>query len=243
MARTYLVRGMFAGLLAALCAIAFAKVVAEPQIARAERFEHQLDVQRHRAGDTALVPRDIQDTLGLGTGFAVVGVALGGLYGLAFAAVYRRLTGAGAQATAAFLAAGAFAAIFLVPFLKYPANPPSVGNPDTIGQRTALHFLLIAVGLIAVGLAVIVQRGNAARFGTWNATLLAIGTGVAVVAFSYIVMPGANEVPIGFPPTVLWKFRLASLGTQLVLWACIGVLFGALTNRRESSPMSIQTSI
>jgi len=30
---------------------------------------------------------------------------------------------------------------------------------------------------------------------------------------------------------VLWRFRVASLGTQLVLWAGIGLLFGALAER------------
>jgi predicted cobalt transporter CbtA len=226
MARTYLVRGMVAGLLAGLCAIAFAKLVAEPQIARAERFEgsHQ----------PALVSRDVQDTVGLGTGVAVAGVALGGLFGLAFAAVYRRWSRTGANVTAVLLAVGAFAAVFLVPFLKYPANPPSVGNPDTIGRRTALYLIAVAVGLLSVVLGVVVRRRALARLGPWNAALAGVASTVAAVATSFVLLPGIDEVPAGFPASVLWKFRLASAGTELVLWAAMGLVFGALTERSEA---------
>ncbi|MGH3898854.1 MAG: CbtA family protein [Pseudonocardiaceae bacterium] len=33
------------------------------------------------------------------------------------------------------------------------------------------------------------------------------------------------------PRTPLWDFRIASLGTQLVMWATIGVVFGTLVAR------------
>jgi predicted cobalt transporter CbtA len=242
MTRTYLIRGMLVGLIAGLCAVAFAKVVAEPQIARAERFEHHLDVQRGLPTDKVLVSRDVQDTIGLGTGILVAGAAIGGLYGLAFAAVYRRLTEAGAQATAALLAAAAFVGVFLVPFLKYPANPPSIGNPDTIGRRTTLYLLLIAVGLLSTLLAVVVYRRSVARFGAWNGTLLGAAAFVVVAVISYVVMPGINEVPAGFPATVLWQFRLAALGTQVVLWTTLGLVFGALTQRNESTTLAVSAS-
>lgn len=232
-------RGMLVGLIAGLCAVAFARVVAEPQIARAEHFEHQLDLQRGTAIDKPLVSRDVQDTVGLGAGVAVAGVALGGLYGLAFAATYRRLFRAGARATAVIVAGVAFVAVVLVPFLKYPANPPSIGNPDTIGRRTTLYFLLIAVGLLSMALAVMVQRRCATRFGGWNASLLGAATLVAIVVLSYVVMPGVDEVPAGFPATVLWRFRLASLGTEVVLWATLGLAFGALTRRHESTTLGV----
>jgi hypothetical protein len=47
-----------------------------------------------------------------------------------------------------------------------------------------------------------------------------------------LLLPPVNEVPADFSATVLWRFRLASVGTQLVLWTTIGLLFGALTERR-----------
>jgi predicted cobalt transporter CbtA len=51
------------------------------------------------------------------------------------------------------------------------------------------------------------------------------------VTIAYLVLPGVNEVPRDFPAAVLWRFRLASLGTQAVLWATLGLVFGALTER------------
>jgi predicted cobalt transporter CbtA len=228
-----LVRGMLAGLIAGLCAIAFAKIVAEPQIANAENFERQAQIAAGRPLENPLVSRDVQDTIGLGVGVAFAGIALGGLFGLGFAAAYRRLSQVRAKTMALLLAGAAFLAVFLIPFLKYPANPPSVGNPDTIGRRTATYFLLIAVGLLSVAMAVTVRRLATRRLGPWNASLLAVAVLVAIVVVAYLVMPGFNEVPRGFPPTVLWQFRLASAGTQLTLWATLGLVFGELTERRE----------
>ncbi len=235
MARSYLVRGMLAGLLAGLCAVAFAKAVAEPQISRAERFERVLEAQSGRPADKPLVSRDVQDTAGLGVGVAIAGVALGGLFGLAFAGVYGRVGRASARRTAAVLAAAGFVAVFLVPFLKYPANPPSVGNPDTIGRRTALYFLAIAVGILGVVLAAIVERRLSRRLRAGDARLVAAAVLVAVIAIAYVVMPGVDEVPAAFPASVLWKFRLASAGTELTLWTALGVSFGWLVEHAQGA--------
>jgi hypothetical protein len=49
-----------------------------------------------------------------------------------------------------------------------------------------------------------------------------------------VVLPGINEVPGGFPAAVLWKFRLASVGTELTLWLTLALIFGELTERHES---------
>lgn len=234
MTRTYLVRGMLAGLLAGLAALAFAKLVAEPQIARAERFEAQVDAAQHRPLDKPLVSRDVQDTIGLGTGVAVAGIALGGLFGLGFAVVYRRFGDTPARATAAEVALAGFVALFAVPFLKYPANPPSVGNPDTIGRRTALYFTCVAIGLLAVVVAAAIRALAAPRLGSWNATLAGAAALLALITVAYVALPGIDEVPSGFPATLLWRFRLASAGTEAVLWGTLGIAFGALTERSEA---------
>jgi predicted cobalt transporter CbtA len=118
-----------------------------------------------------------------------------------------------------------------VPFLKYPANPPSVGNPATIGHRTGLYFTMIAIS-VAVSIAgVQIGRRLAPRFGNWNASLLGAAAFIVLVTIAYLALPAVSEVPKDFPAAVLWRFRLASLGTQAVLWATIGLVFGALTER------------
>lgn len=233
MTRTYLVRGMLVGLLASIVALGFAKTVGDPQVDKAVAFEEE---QAHQQGDTAedpVVARAVQDTIGLGVGLLVAGTALGGIFALAFAFLYRRLTALSARATAGSLALGAFVTIELVPFLKYPANPPAASAPDTIGRRTALYFLLIAMAALTGALAAIVLRWLRPHLGSWNAGIVATVCFCALVAMLYIALPGINEVPVGFPTRVLWGFRLASIGTQALLWACIGLLYGALTERAE----------
>src|SRR5215813_14111785 len=134
MMRMLLVRGMIAGLAAGALALVFAWIFGEPQVGHAIRFENQ---QARLAGAVPapeLVSRTIQETFGLALGVGLVGVALGGLFSIAFAVCYGRIGQFGPRATSALVAIGGFTAIELVPFLKYPADPPSVGNPATIGQ-------------------------------------------------------------------------------------------------------------
>jgi predicted cobalt transporter CbtA len=240
MVRTYLTRGLLVGLLAALFAFGFAKVFGEPQIGKAERFEYSLAQQRGEPIEPAIVSRGTQSTIGLATGLAVSGAAIGGLFALVFAGVHRRVTRARARAVAAVLAGGGFIAVFLAPFFKYPANPPSVGNADTIGHRTELYFLLMAFSVVSLVIAAVVQRRLTPRFGGWNATLLASAVFIGLVALAYLLLPGVNEVPLGFPATVLWNFRLASVGTQVVLWGTLGLAFGALTERQEEAATRLE---
>src|SRR4051794_41257555 len=69
------------------------------------------------------------------------------------------------------------------------------------------------------------------RLGAWNAGLLAAGAFVALVAVAELLLPAVHETPAGFPADVLYRFRLASLGTNLTLWAALGLGFGAAAQR------------
>jgi hypothetical protein len=129
------------------------------------------------------------------------------------------------------LAAAGFVALVLVPQLKYPSNPPSVGQPETIVYRSQLFFLMILISIAALGLAVIIARPLAARYGGWNAALLGAAAFIGIVVVAEIVLPDINEVPDQFPAVVLWRFRIISLGIQLILWTTFGLLFGVLAER------------
>ncbi|HEX7200660.1 MAG TPA: CbtA family protein, partial [Dongiaceae bacterium] len=154
MVRQLLVRGMLAGVLAGLLAFGFAKIFGEPQVDHAIAFEEQMDKAKSQstagtmsmsggmsmsnteAAEPVLVSRAVQAGLGLFTGVVVYGAAFGGLFALVFAYAYGRIGALSPRATSALLAGAAFLTLVVVPDLKYPANPPSVGHPDTIGQRT-----------------------------------------------------------------------------------------------------------
>jgi hypothetical protein len=179
-----------------------------------------------------LVSRSVQAGLGLFVAVLVYSAAFGGLFGLAFAFAYGRTSSAlTPQALSAVLAATGFVAIYLVPTLKYPANPPAVGEPETIGIRTALYFVMIAISLAAMIASLAIKRLLVARFGEWSSNLLVAACYLVFVGIAGLLLPAVNEVPEQFPAVVLWNFRIASIGAQLIMWATLGLLFGALSHR------------
>ena len=226
-----LLRGMLVGVLAGLLAFGFARIFGEPQVDRAVAFEDQMSQAKGASPEPELVSREMQAGLGLFTGVIVYSAAVGGLFSLVFAFVYGRVGRLGPRATAALLALGGFVAIVLVPDLKYPANPPSVGNPETIGFRTELYFVMLVISVAALVLAVVLARRLLVRYGGWNATLIAGAAFIVVIAIVQYVLPEFNEVPEQFSAVVLWRFRVAALGIQVVLWTTIGLLFGVLAER------------
>jgi len=143
MVRALLVRGMLAGLAAGVLAFAFAYAFGEPQVQAAIDFEDHLARIAHEPIAAAVVSRGTQRTIGLLSGLVAMGVALGGLFALTFAWAYGRIGPLGARATAALLALGAYLTVTVVPFTKYPANPPGVGDADTIDRRTLLFVAMI----------------------------------------------------------------------------------------------------
>jgi len=223
---------MLAGILAGVLAFAFAWVFGEPQVNLAIGFEEHM---HHMAGDAPepeLVSRAVQSTVGLLTGVLVYGTALGGIFALSFAYAYGRIGRLSPRGTAAVLAVVGFAVLILVPQIKYPANPPSIGDPGTIGARTALYFTMIALSVIAAIAATSTGKQLARRLGGWNAAIVAGAAYIAVVAAGMLILPPVNEVPAEFSAVTLWKFRLASLGVETVLWTALGLVFGALAERR-----------
>jgi predicted cobalt transporter CbtA len=196
-------------------------------------------MSKGEAAEPELVSRAVQSSIGLLTGVEVYSTAFGGLFALVFAFAYGRVGNLGPRATSALLAGAGFVAIVLVPALKYPANPPAIGEPETIGYRTALFFAMLVISIAALSMAVILARRLMASYGAWNAVLMGGAAFVIIIAICQLVMPDTNEVPEGFSATVLWRFRMASFGTQIVMWTTIGLLFGALTERSLSRQGSL----
>ena len=226
-----LLRGMLVGIVAGLLAFGFAKVFGEPSVNRAIAFETAEAKAKGEVQYDEIFSRETQASIGLLTGVVVYGGALGGIFSLVFALCYGRFGRMSPRAAAALLAGLGFVTIFAVPYLKYPANPPSIGEPDTIGIRTALYFSMIALSIVAMMVSFSLGRLTEARLGRWNATLLGGFAFVVMICIAQAVLPSINEVPGAFPAATLWQFRVASLGIQAVLWGVIGLLFGALTER------------
>jgi predicted cobalt transporter CbtA len=245
-ARDFLVRGLLAGLFAGLVAFGVAYAVGEPSVNAAIAIEESGAIEEaaggHHHGEeatvseeaaAAVVPRSLQSTLGLLTGTTIAGVTLGGLVGVLSALALGRLGRLGVRGVSLAVASMGFVSVSLLPFLGYPPNPPAVGHPETIGTRTALYFIMIAISIIAAVTAVLVGRRLAARWGTWYAILTAVAGYLLVTLTAIALLPSYSEVPAGFPATILYQFRVASLMTQLSLWATLGVALGELLYRLQ----------
>lgn len=231
-----LIRGMLVGLLAGILAFGFAKTFGEPQIDKAIAFEDQMAQMRGDAPEEELVSREVQSTFGLFTGVVVYSVSLGGIFALVFAYSLGRIGKVGPRGLAALLALAAFVTIIVVPGLKYPANPPSVGDPATIAQRTKLFFLMLLVSVAAAVIAINAARKLIASRGLWAGAILGVALYIVIVWVAGSLFPAINEVPEQFSAVLLWKFRVASLGIQLVLWTTLGLVFGAVAERKLSQP-------
>ena len=124
-----------------------------------------------------------------------------------------------------------FLSLYVIPFLKYPPNPPAVSLDETIRQRTLLYLLMVVLSAALLAGAVVLGRNLVERFGAWSATLIAAASYVVAIAIVMLVLPTIDETPDDFPADVLYEFRLYSLGTQFVLWAIIAVVFASMARR------------
>jgi predicted cobalt transporter CbtA len=235
--RNLLVCGLVAGLCGGLLAAGFVALAGEPAVDRAIAFEERRaaaadgHAHAHGGADPAPVSRALQKSAGLVTAAVVYGAALGGLFALVFAFAYGRVGRASPRVTAYWLAAAAFVVVYLVPFAKFPANPPAIGEADSIGRRTALYATMVAISVLAAVAAARLRPALGRRMDAHAATLLALATYVVVVVAAGLALPGIHEVPAGFPADTLWRFREASVGMQATLWLTIGVTFSYAAQR------------
>ena len=241
MIASYLRRGMAAGLLAGLLAGLFALVVAEPLLDQAiglEGSNHQEGQASatHTHEDEGEVFSRSTQKVGLFFATGLSGVLVGGVFGLVFAYFRGRMDYESDWIRSLSLAAALFAGAVLAPFLKYPANPPTVGDPATIGDRTIAYFAMVGLSLLAILAAWYISKLLKERGASAPVRQVTVGLGLVTVLIGLMLGLPATTDPGEFPAGLLWSFRLSSLGTQLVLWAGLGVLFGLLceqANRRK----------
>jgi phosphate/sulfate permease len=241
-------RGLVAGALAGVIAFVFARIFVEPVIDRAIGFEdgvgaaHEAMHGGHEHG-AEVFTRGVQANIGLGFGVIAFSVAMGALFAVVFAVTYGRVGNVSARVLSLYVAGGMLLSLYVVPALKYPANPPAVSLEETIRQRTLLYLLMVVLSAALFVGAVYLGRQLAERLGAWNATLAAAGSYIAAIAVVMLILPTIDETPgplrdnagnmvyEGFPADDLYQFRLYSLGTQVVMWTTIGLVFAVLAAR------------
>ncbi len=260
-------RGVLAGALGGLLAFVFARIFAEPMIQLAIDYEsgrsaaeEKLEVAAggHVHGEGAeLVSRAMQSSLGIGAAVILFAAAMGALFAVAYVICIGRTGRIRPRQLVLLLAAAAFVSVYLVPFVKYPASPPAVGDDATIKSRTAYYLLLVVSSVVFMVLAVVIGKRLAERWGNWRAALVAGAGYVVAIGVVMALMPSTGEMsgqlaeagkfltetpqslrdPQGnivfpaFPADVLYRFRLYSVGAQLILWTTIALVFAPMAER------------
>ncbi|HEV7963477.1 MAG TPA: CbtA family protein [Actinoplanes sp.] len=265
MERRLILRGLLAGAVGGLLAFLFSRIFAEPQIQQAIDYETGRDAAQQavdkaaglaaEAEGMAVFSRAVQADVGSGVALIFFGMAMGALFAVAYAICLGRTGRIRARGLAVLVAGAGFLGFYLVPFVKYPANPPAIGHADTIQPRSSLYLLMVGCSVLLLVLTVWLGRRLQARFGTWNATLIAGGVFIVATGIVMLILPSVGDLaankqyhqptetpgPLtdatgtivfpGFPADVLFTFRLYSIGAQLILWTAIGLVFGPLAER------------
>ncbi len=224
--KAFLGRGALAGIAGGVVAALFQWSVTERQIRQALAIEAAREFGAHEE----MFSRGTQVIGGM-LGACLYGVFLGLIFGFVCALLWSALSGRDAFTRSIRLAAVIFVAWTLVPALKYPANPPGVGNPDTVGQRTVSYLSLVLVSVLLAVLARELWKHLTAR-GIEGAPRFAsvAGSYLLAITLAYLVLP-ANPDPIDAPANLIWHFRLGSLAGNALLWLVIGTMFGWLGDR------------
>jgi predicted cobalt transporter CbtA len=169
----------------------------------------------------------------------ILGLSIGSLFGIVFAYTHNSVPGSNNKKKALIVAGIMWFVLFLIPALKYPANPPAVGDPETIYYRQSLYVAFLAIsGFSALGLAFLYRK-----MGALNIKKAIIPAAyAAIISGAYLAMP-ANPDPINAPMDLLMGFRITSAITISMFWGLLGVIFGTFwdkLNPGETARISVR---
>jgi predicted cobalt transporter CbtA len=156
-----------------------------------------------------------------------LGISLGALFGIVFALTRNSIPGSNDKKKALILAGVMLLVIYIVPALKYPANPPAVGDPETIYYRESLYITLLTIsGFSALGLAFLYRMLGDKKAKQIVVPVLYIG----IIAAAFMILP-PNPDEITAPMDLVMGFRIASGLTMSAFWGLLGLILGALWDK------------
>jgi predicted cobalt transporter CbtA len=242
---TFVIITLFSGVIAGIVLGLINQAVVEPFIDKAISIETQRHVARGESIDTAQQSQyRVWQKGGEVVAAAMYGVSLSALFGIVFVYSRRSLPGFTNTKKALFLAAIMFFVIFLIPTLKYPANPPAVGNPSTIYYREMLYVGFIAVsGFSALALALSYKKLKTYLSEKKTTVMLIVSLIYAIIMIgAYLTFP-PNPDKVTIPMNLIISFRIASVCSIGIFWGVLGMIVGLFwdklkiheTNRVASS--------
>ena len=157
----------------------------------------------------------------------ILGISWGALFGVVFVLSRNSIPGSNDKKKALILAGVMLLVIYIVPALKYPANPPAVGDPETIYYRESLYITLLTVsGLSAIGLAFLYRKLGDKKGKQIVVPVIYIG----IIAAAFMILP-PNPDEITAPEDLVMGFRIASGLTMSAFWGLLGFILGALWDK------------
>ena len=158
----------------------------------------------------------------------ILGMSIGALFGIVFAYSRNSLPKGHTVKKTFVLAAIMWFTIFLIPFLKYPANPPTVGDADTVVLRQTLYLLFIAIsGFSAVGFFVLYKKLQNKKKG-----FAFIGYAVFITAVFFMMPPSPDEVTAQMD--LVNGFRTMSVVAVSTFWVAEAIILGALWQKYKT---------
>ena len=222
---TFVIITLLSGAIAGTILGAINQALVEPYIDRAISLETQnaikvvdpVELQNYRVWQKG-------GEIAAGT---ILGMSFGALFGVVF--VYSRsllLPQSNSNIKKALVLAGImWFVLFLIPALKYPANPPAVGDPETIYYREGLYIGLLAIsGFSALGLALLYRKLGSRTPNNKNRIIIVPLIYAAIIVGAFIILP-PNPDEISAPMDLVQGFRIASSFTMSIFWGVLGINF------------------
>lgn len=227
--------GVIAGIILAFLNLG----IVEPTIDKAIALEVQKQVSSgENVNMSELIDYRYWQKAGAFAGGAIYGAGLASLFGVVFVFARSKLPGKNNKQKAILLAGIMWFVLFLMVALKYPANPPAVGDPETIYYRENLYVGYIMIsGLAALCMAVIWIR---TRMNSKKIIIPLMYAAIMVTA--YVVMP-SNPDKIEISVDLIQTFRILTAITIGVFWGILGIIFGSLWDKFLSREQTLAAKL
>lgn len=158
---------------------------------------------------------------------AFLGLTYGAILGIAYVFARRYLPSSDDRKKALVLAGLMCLALYIVPFIKYPANPPAVGDPETIGLRDSLYTTYqLTSGLIVLGLSVLMFKFRTINLFKYLIPVFYVG----LIGLIFAIFP-ANPDAITAPMDLINSFRMVTFTSMIIFYLVLGIVFGAIWRR------------
>ena len=234
-----LILGLVAGLIAGLLVGGFHNIFTVPVLERAIAFEEaQAALAEPNAPDEdALVSLGTQ-RWGMAIGTGIYGAVLGIVFAAGFTVLKRAAPNWKPLALAVTVAVLGFWALSLFPFIRYPLNPPGVGDPDSLTYRQGIQTLFMVLSVLGVGVLLFGIRAINEKVQDASVRLQMYGGAALVYAVFNVILflaHPANPDPVPVPIDLLELFRALTMVGQFLIWALMagGVVLGFLWYQRR----------